>query len=243
MTGSTCRKCHRVAKYRGLCTPHHNAVGVHGYVPAGPVRHRVELLRGNGWTLGALEQRTGLTRKTLLCRTQRAQATTTQAVMAIPLSPPSRSTAKLVAAVGARRRAQALVALGWPQTAIAARAGLPHMVVNRLVVGNGAQVTSATATAITEAFTALAMTPGPSGRARSHAQRRGWPPPLAWDNIDDPTATPDTGFTRPVTFAERFTELRDHVGIRNEERIAEILGITTESVADQCYRNKLRRVL
>lgn len=39
-------------------------------------------------------------------------------------------------------------------------------------------------------FRRLAMLPGPSKVARTVARRNGWVPPLAWDDIDSPDATP-----------------------------------------------------
>ena len=50
-------------------------------------------------------------------------------------------------------------------------------------------VALATHDRIAAAYDELAMRPGPSARNR----RLGYPPPLAWDDIDDPAATPDLG--------------------------------------------------
>jgi hypothetical protein len=58
-----------------------------------------------------------------------------------------------------------------------------------------------TAGQVARVYDELAMTPGPSTRARDAAARRGWVPPLAWDDdeIDDPQARPARGPRRWVT--------------------------------------------
>jgi hypothetical protein len=48
-----------------------------------------------------------------------------------------------------------------------------------------------TAQRIDEVYQKLCMTRGPSQNSREYAARHHWPPPLAWDNIDDPNELPD----------------------------------------------------
>ena len=94
--------------------------------------------------------------------------------------------------IGAVRRVQALLAMGWPHHALGA-AG----------IANSAQIIGATGDLITvqrwrqvrDVYDRLSMTPGPSPETRGWAAKLGYPPPLAWDEetIDDPSATPQTG--------------------------------------------------
>lgn len=102
----------------------------------------------------------------------------------------------VVDATGTRRRLQALAALGWSARAIGDRFGRGDGIVHRWMT-RSATVTRATAVMVDAWFTELAMTKPALdtvhdrysvGRARAHAARRGWVPPLAWDDIDNDPA-------------------------------------------------------
>jgi hypothetical protein len=93
----------------------------------------------------------------------------------------------LVDATGTRRRLQALAAIGWPPRALAERLGIqPDNILRRHRVRVG------TARLVAAVYDQLSMTPGPDTRSAAAARRRGWAPPLAWDDdsIDDPAARP-----------------------------------------------------
>lgn len=98
--------------------------------------------------------------------------------------------APLVDATGTRRRVQALSALGWSQSYLGERFGVGVSAVQQWTVSSLVQ--AKTATSVRRLYDELSMTPGPSARARGWAAKRGWPPPLAWDDdtIDDPAARP-----------------------------------------------------
>lgn len=93
-----------------------------------------------------------------------------------------------VDATGTRRRTQALVAIGWPLDDLADRAGVSRRTLTRATTGE--TVTPALAASVATIYEQLSMTVGPSRMARLVAARKGWPPPLAWDEdrIDDPRA-------------------------------------------------------
>ncbi|MCW2757010.1 MAG: hypothetical protein JWO46_756 [Nocardioidaceae bacterium] len=120
-----------------------------------------------------------------------------------------------VPALGSQRRIQALAALGWSYTEIAAAAGMTHRNhIRRIVVGQKGRpcryLSRKTAAAIAAAFDKLSMTiPDQrlSGRTRAWARRQGWAPPLAWDDdtIDDPTVRP-AGPWRPRTQPDDYDE-------------------------------------
>lgn len=97
-----------------------------------------------------------------------------------------------VPALGSRRRARALAALGWSLTWQAQQVGVSRTdYANSLI---HPQVSAGRAAAIAGLFDRFSGTPGPSSHARLGAQRRGWPPPLAWDDdLDDPRARPSFG--------------------------------------------------
>jgi len=100
--------------------------------------------------------------------------------------------------LGTIRRIQALQAIGWSVPEIAKRAGIHHQHIYNL--HRHATVYTSTAAAISEVYEQMAMTLPPESttgerisatRARNHARRKGWLPPLAWTNIDDPDEHPD----------------------------------------------------
>src|SRR5674476_474843 len=102
--------------------------------------------------------------------------------------------ARTVPAVGTVRRLRALTAIGWPNREIASRLGCARACVDQMRFADPARtVRRTTADAVALIYTDLCMTPGPSVHSRGRAARNGWPPPLAWDDIDDPAATPDLG--------------------------------------------------
>jgi hypothetical protein len=105
------------------------------------------------------------------------------------------------------RRIRALQAIGWRLGDIDTHMGhLPRTnYAHNLCRQNFIHRNSAEKVAVT--YEALAMQPGPSARAVAIAARNGWPPPLAWDDIDDPDETPTGWQYVPATRAEMFAEL------------------------------------
>lgn len=99
----------------------------------------------------------------------------------------------LVDATGTTRRLRALAAVGWSNSELGKRAGVDHSTVCQWA--NSRRVRVATAATVRRLYEELSMTPGPSTKVRQLAAKRGWPPPLAWDDdrIDDPAARPNLG--------------------------------------------------
>lgn len=106
--------------------------------------------------------------------------------------------------VGVLRRLRALNRLGWSRRAIAERMGRTESWLSQ--VTRRTFVSPETAAAVREVYDELSMrlpeasTPTERGavfRAKTHAERMGWPPPLAWsdDTIDDPEAEPEGALT------------------------------------------------
>lgn len=95
---------------------------------------------------------------------------------------------------GTARRIQALTCAGWSLTAQAS--GIGWTVQNYTKLTGGSPVIAATARAVAGLYDELSMKPAPPSysatRARNHAARHGWLPPLAWDDdtIDSPAAVP-----------------------------------------------------
>lgn len=104
-----------------------------------------------------------------------------------------RGTPRRVPALGTLRRIQALHAIGHTGPEIAAAAGLSIGTLRSIQHHASTTVHRGTAEAVTATYDRMSMT-RPNGRyserARRAAERKGWPPPLAWDNPDDPDEQP-----------------------------------------------------
>lgn len=88
------------------------------------------------------------------------------------------------------RRVRALQAIGWTLAHLDRElggSGKSNAVWNML---NQPTVHLGTAQRVDRVYRDLHMRPGPSKRTRDLAVRRGWIPPLAWDDIDDLTEQP-----------------------------------------------------
>lgn len=97
-----------------------------------------------------------------------------------------------IPALGTIRRLQALRRLGWTVVAIAAESGIPEKTLrNPTYRGTNVYRTTADAVAATYDRLSMRIPEGPyATRERRYAERQGWPPPLAWDDIDNPTEQP-----------------------------------------------------
>lgn len=98
--------------------------------------------------------------------------------------------------VGIVRRLRALHRIGWSSRALAPEVGCTVEVLRKLTAGGCRDfITHQVGEAIVDTYARLHMTPIRTGRGPSRAINRavaeGWPPPLAWDNIDDPDERPE----------------------------------------------------
>lgn len=98
-----------------------------------------------------------------------------------------------VDATGARRRIQALARLGWSTAELSRRLGKHRSYL--LKVLRNKQLEPTTVLTVMRLYDELSMTwctSPTAGRTAAAARRRGWHPPLAWDDstIDDPSARP-----------------------------------------------------
>ena len=108
---------------------------------------------------------------------------------------------RAVPALGAKRRLQALMALGWSSTEIATAANLPDRNhVFRILNGQKGKPTTwlerSTYEWVCDVYERLCMTLPTSpyaNRVKTQARARGCLPPLVWDDIDDPDEQPVDG--------------------------------------------------
>jgi transcriptional regulator with XRE-family HTH domain len=117
----------------------------------------------------------------------------------------------LVPAAGTRRRIEALVAIGYPKRDLAKRLGVTQIQTARVPL-----MRAEWAQQVMALYEDLRDIPGPSSRARETARRRGWLPPIWWDDdsIDDPQAQPEG------TRSYRGTVLIDDVTLPRPVRVA-----------------------
>lgn len=261
---SICERCGREYRplRRGYChrcdMRRRSMIGYQSsYVDAEPVRQHVKALQAAGLGSRRICELTGVSRSILQSLTlgkarngrreppsRRVSRRTADRIMAVPIPEIPHGLAAnraRVPAIGTVRRLQALVAFGYTRTFLGERIGWSATNIPRLLDPATEHVNADTARKVAALFADLQMTPGPSVRARNDGQRRGWAPPLAWDEdtIDDPTAQPDLGSEERLSFAERYTELR-HLGF-NDAEIAARMGITEASLERQLWRHGLRQ--
>lgn len=204
-----CRPCSKATSAYGRDLRRRNAYGRSNYVDAGPARAHVRALMAAGVGLKRIAAVSGVAQCALwnlMYGKRRADGSQ------VPSGRVTRRTEERLLAVhahasgvladraridatGTRRRLQALGAVGWSVTRIAAAAG--HRDRGRLDRAmHQARTTAATAREVSEVYERLwSADPGVSAavsRVRAQAAARGWVPPLGWDDdtIDDPAAAP-----------------------------------------------------
>jgi transcriptional regulator with XRE-family HTH domain len=136
---------------------------------------------------------------------------------------------RLVNGAGTRRRLRALAAIGWTYADIAARMGKETAAVQRIARDEHPRVREVTAAAVKCVYADLSMTPGRSENVRRYAARKGWAPPLAWDDdtIDDPDAAPDLGDGRARRSEEVAEEAHFLLGFGlSTHEVARRLGVS-----------------
>lgn len=167
------------------------------YVDAGPTRARLAELYAAGATVRGIAAATGLTPSGVsgIRRPDqtRVQQRTADLILALTLRDAIAASPGRISAIGTRRRIKALMALGWRHEDLQAHSGIStHMIIGAPASRKARWVEVETHRAILDTYDALWDQAGPSERTRRHAAKRGWAPPLAWDDdsIDDPAATP-----------------------------------------------------
>lgn len=105
---------------------------------------------------------------------------------------------RTVSCIGTRRRIEALACLGWSGYDVSVRLGHGREWLRQVLMCD--QIHRRTHDRIAEVYEALSMTMPTQdtavrrqvvGRTKARARRKGWLPPLAWNNPDDPDERPD----------------------------------------------------
>lgn len=137
-----------------------------------------------------------------------------------------------------RRRFRALAAIGWSLAELAEQVGVTEAAVSK--TAHASAIQAGVARRYRDLYAQLENTPGPSDRARHEAQKRGWAPPAAWENIDDLTERPDTA--RPAGGQHIYLEdLQDCASWGLDIAQAAVrLGVTKDAI-EACARRARRR--
>lgn len=179
-------------RYNRRLRKEHN-MGRKRLVPIHLVRPHIRRLRAAGMTWEAIATDAGLALRTVVRagRDPNYQTLTPRtARRLVSVRPQTRSN---TSALTARRRLRALVAIGYPFNHVAAEVGMTPANLSTFIrdarpgrEGTWRSVHADVWERCAAAYDRLYMTPGPSDRARDYARERGWPPPLAWNDVDDP---------------------------------------------------------
>lgn len=251
---NVCAKgCGRAATRRGLChscyETHRTRQKAYGrwetlYVDAEEARQHIIMLKACGLGDRRIAELAGVARNNVRevltgragrGRSERLLRRNAEAILAVRPDP---APGTAVSSCGTVRRLRALVAIGWTQSTLCDRLGVLPGNGCRIFRGEQDYVSQLTAERVRKLYDELAMLPGPSDRARSHAKKRKWAPPLAWDDdtIDLPDAKPQNGISRTVHWTEKYAEMRDVLGLSQAE-IAARLGVKYASLQRQLDRH------
>lgn len=206
-------------------------------------RARIAECRAAGMTIQQIARMAGLHYKHIEHierRSVRVRPATERAILAVhPRLTPA----------GVVRRMQALAALGWTASEVAAVSGMTIASVKWYRRNIARTVPWDQGDAAGRAYDALAMRTPPdkptNRRTRTMARANGWLPPLAWDDIDDPAERGDAGGADLDDLDEIAIE-RAISGIparltaaerREVVRILAARGLPDSAIADRCCVN------
>lgn len=156
---------------------------------ATPARLKIATLQGMGWSLRSIAAAAD-TSPTVISRITKGQASVQvkvgRAILAIDTEQvPSRASKQtiepFVPRVGAVRRIQALLRMGWTHEEMFRRSGIRTGCV---LHQQGRWITRSTHDALAAMYRELCTTLGPSERTRGRAERRGYLAPTEWNDID-----------------------------------------------------------
>ena len=257
--GCKCEVCRLDARAYERDLRRRKAYGQVFLVDAEPARQHVAQLRefGIGWQRVALLA--GLESSTVWrllygdpsrssTPSKRIRPETERKILAVEATVDNIADGTPIPAVGARRRLQALGAIGWSQSQLGERLGICRG--NMPAVIRSERLAAGTVRAIQALYEELWNSPPPEGnqwdravaaRSRNSARARGWAPPMAWDDdtIDDPEAVPEGAGSTAVHGRKKLPELDDLLFLLetdSPERVAARFGVKVGSLKDALAR-------
>jgi transcriptional regulator with XRE-family HTH domain len=262
-----CRPCRDSTRAYEQARGKARAYGKVSYVNADPARAHIRALQAQGMGWKRIARAAGIDSsvvwKLLYGDPSRPQApsrrirpATEAKILAVTLN---LAGGACIDSTGTTRRIQALVAIGWSQSKIAARLGVTPANFTALAHGR-IQVTTARAKAVAALYDQLWDQVPPHvewrahiaySRALNYAAHAGWVVPMAWDEdtIDNPAATPDiTGITGVPTGRPNKFEIEDIDFILDNdpltiEQLADRLHVTRDTIEHRLARTNRRDLL
>lgn len=243
-----CEDCRRARSRHQKRYLYDRARGVQRLVDAAPLREHVQRLTDAGMSQWDITIAAGWKSRNALAdamRRERVTPRTMSRVLAVTVPPVQRRNG-YVDATGSMRRLQALSVLGYTTRDIAARLG--HMDPQTYIyIANGRTRTirRRTKQAIADLYDELWSVPGTSARSTIIAIRKGWVPPMAWDDdtIDDPAAEPHGAVSHVVPRSKRTREvlIEDYLDTLGHhggdiKLAAERLGMAVNSLERALFR-------
>ena len=189
--------CDRPAHTRGYCEPDYRRrirMRIYGRRPADRARQHVAALRRLGWTYEQIADTAGTSswvpHQLATGGTRTLRLESEQAILTVPLVP--QGSHRGTDGTGTYRRVEALQWMGWPMAEIARRVGVATYTLTTLR-SRREPVSFRVGRAVADVYECLSTVPGPSPQTATKARRRGYAPPLAWDDdsIDDSAARPN----------------------------------------------------
>lgn len=214
--------------------------GQYRMTDATQARHHVERLMAAEWTQVQIAEASGVPsaniHKLYVGAQKRIANWRAAAILSVEIGPPP-ADLRRVDATGSRRRLQALRVIGHRRYDLAERLNMTPDRVKHITSGDTRWVTPQEATAITRLYRRLSTVPGPSKQTAGVARNRGWHGPLAWDDIDDPAAKPET--------KGRTKGHRRHKAVIDPQRVAHLtaIGRSAEQIATEigCHKRSVVR--
>lgn len=192
-------------------------------VDVGPARAHIQSLLASGVSLDQISEESGVSygvvSRTLYLGQKRMKSNSAAAILALEGVDTSVSRT-VVDAAGTRRRVQALATLGWSVAWQARQVGMFPTDLHAIARGDSG-TTALTASRVRDLYDrywgVVPELSQPVSVARNAAARRGWLPPLAWDDdlIDLPEADLDAELDRRVAGMD-LTELHRCYRAHNE---------------------------
>ncbi len=222
------------------------AQGRRRYVPATDTRAKLQELVDAHVPVRAIARASGLSDTAIAHiidgRHEQVQRQTAARIASLTLNDVYARAPGSVPSVGAVRRVQALMALGWRKADLEAE-GVPT---GQLVTRSRDLISVEGWRQVRDVYDRLSMTLGPSQAARDRAAARGYHPPLAWDDetIDDPRATPQHGgpveaavdwvvVDRVVAGGSAGARCDTDLQLTQDERVAAIRRLSTAGSCDR----------
>ncbi|MFJ8594822.1 helix-turn-helix domain-containing protein [Streptomyces sp. NPDC093598] len=164
--------------------------------PADQVRAHIERLLANGWWQAEIARVAEVPRSNVSVIVNGQPQTnrrTALAILSIPVTPVARTNrGRRVDATGAVRRLRGLAWLGHSWRDVGDRTGMTEDRLGVIARGVVDAIRPEEARKIAATYRALSTTPGRMKQIATAARNKGWHGPLAWDDIDDPAAKPET---------------------------------------------------